>query len=344
MPLSAPTAEDREQPLVTVCVPTIGRTTMLHDALESVRRQTYANIEILLLDNAAEGEGQQILRRFAASEPRARVLRCEPRLPMFANFNRGIRAARGAYVTFLFDDDLLQPEAIARAVAVLTRFPSAGYAGSNYELIDATGRVTGQSSLVAETAVVPGRQHIRDQMRCVTMILATPGIVYRRDLVAAFPFDESLNVYGGDLVMRLRMAEVTDVALIAEPLVRVRVHPQAETARLSATESFVTRTGLLQAYIAEYRQRWPDDGAFAWSLQSRLALAHSAPLVWDWIALGDEAKAAQRRAGLGAVPGGAKLAAMLAASERLGLTAARRRAKLAPLVRRLGPIVPTPFE
>ena len=334
---------DPERPLVTVCVPTIGRTMMLNEALESVHRQTYPNLEILLLDNASEGEGQQILQQFADRDPRVRILRSETRLPMFANFNRGVRAAKGDYVSFLFDDDLFLPTLVERAVAVLSRFPAAGFAGSNYALIDEAGNVTSQSGLVAETEAIPGLQYISDQMRRATMIIASPGALFRRGLLAAFPFDESLSVHGGDLVMRLRMAEVTDVALIAEPLVSVRVHPQAETASLTAIDAFVMRTRMLQEYIAEYARRWPDERAFTRSLQARLAMVHGSTLVWDWIALGDEKETEQRRLGLSAVRGGAQLAAMLAASERLGLTASRRRERLAPLVRRLGPIMPTPY-
>lgn len=336
-------ADDRGRPLVTVCVPTIGRAMMLSEALESVHRQTYPNLEILLLDNASEGAGRQILQRFADRDARVRILRSETRLPMFANFNRGVRAARGDYVSFLFDDDLFLPTLIERTVGVMDRFPAAGFAGSNYALIDEAGDVTSQSGLVAETVVVPGREYISDQIGRATMIIASPGTLFRQRLLAAFPFDESLSVHGGDLVMRLRMAEVADVALIAEPLVSVRIHPQAETARLTAINAFVMRTGMLQRYIAEFARRWPDERTFTRSLQARLSLVHGATLVWDWIALGDVEEAEQRRLGLSAVPGGAHLAAMLAASERLGLTTSRRRDRLAPLLRRLGPVIPTPY-
>lgn len=344
MNLSVTATDGRRQPLVTVCVPTIGRTTMLTEALESIHYQTYPNIEILLLDNASDGEGRRIMQRFAECDSRVRLLRCEERVPMFANFNRGLPAARGEFVTFLFDDDLFQLTLVERAVDVMTQFPAAGLAGSNYALIEEAGSLISRSGLVAKTAAVPGRQYISDQMQCSSMIIASPGTMFRRDLLTAFPFDESLSVHGGDLVMRLRMAEVTDVALIAESLVSVRVHPQAETASLTAIDAFLRRTRMLQEYIAEYSLRWPDDRAFSWMLKSRLAMVHSATLVWDWIALGDEVEAEQRRLGLSAIPGGATLGVLLGTSERLGLTATRRRERLAPIVRRFGPFLPTPYK
>ncbi len=331
------------QPLVTVCLPTIGRTDMLREALESLRGQTYPHLEILLLDNAAEAEGRQILQDFADRDPRARILHSEERLPMFANFNRGIRAARGEYIAFLFDDDVYLPGLVQREVTMLEAYPAAGFVGSNYYLIDASGGVSASPRLVNTTRVVRGRQYIRDQVRCASMIIGTPGIMVRRDLLSTFPFDESLPVHGGDLVARLRMAEVADVGLIAEPLVQIRVHPQTETSTLSLTASVDLRARLLHDYIVEYAQRWPDDRAFRRSLEVGLAKSFVSVLLWDWIALGDNREAEERLRAFGALPAGRRLIAALEIIERLGLSARRRQSLLAPLLRRFRRIVPTPY-
>jgi glycosyltransferase involved in cell wall biosynthesis len=332
------------QPLVTVCVPTIGRTAMLAAALASLHAQTYPHLEILLLDNASEGEGRQILERYTDRDPRARILRCEPRRPMFANFNRGIRESSGEFVAFLFDDDVYLPQLIERQLAILVDHPSAGFAGSNYYLIDETGGVTGFPGLVPKTRVIRGRDYISGQISRTSMVIGTPGIMFRRTLIAAFPFDESLPVYGGDLIMRFRMAEVADVALTAEPLVQIRVHPNAQTSALTPTQSVLLRTHLLDDYIAEYAQRWPDDRAFISALRRGLIRSHLSVLLWDWIAIGDEAEAAERLSGLRAYPASRRLTPPLMILERLGLSARRRRAILAPLLRRLGRALPVSMD
>jgi glycosyltransferase involved in cell wall biosynthesis len=333
------------RPLVTISVPTIGgRPSLLAEALESLHQQTYPHLEILLLDDASSGEGQQTLQRFVDRDPRARILRSEQRGPMFANFNRGICAARGDYVVICHDDDVYLPEFIERELGLLERHPQAGFAGSNYFLIDQTGNVTGFPGLVPQTQVMRGRDYIQKQLSSMSMIIGTPGIMFRRNLLAAFPFDESLSVHGGDLIMRFHMAEVADVALLAEPLLKIRVHPRSETSSVASTERIVLRASLLRDYIADYAQRWPDDRAFARSLQRDLVRSHLAVLLWDWIALGDDAEAEQRRVGLAAIPPGAWLARALAVLERLGLSARRRRAILAPLLRRLGRGIRSPYE
>ena len=327
------------EPLVTVCVPTIGRTAMLEEALHSLRRQTYQHLEILLLDNACPDEGQHILRRFADEDPRARVLRSEQRLPMFENFNRGIRAARGDYVAFVFDDDVYLPRFIEREVGMLEAHPAAGFVGSNYYLIDEIGRVTGLRRLVKKTAVLPGRDYIRGLVWRGRNIIGTPGIMFRRELIAASPFDESLSVNSGDFVMLMRIAEVADVALLTEPLLQIRIHRMAASS-LPLCETVPTRTRILRDYIAEYATRWPEDRAFVRSLERGLERSHLTGLLSGWIAAASNSEAEACLGGLRESPAGRKLATGLLLLDRVGLSAGKRRALVAPLLRRLGRVVP----
>jgi glycosyltransferase involved in cell wall biosynthesis len=331
---------DMSAPLVTVCLPTIGRSTTLVEALESLHQQTYTRLEILLLDNASGAEGQRTLQRFADSNSRARILRSEQRLPMFENFNRGVRMARGEFVAFLFDDDIYLPQLIEREVEALVSHPTAGFVGSNYYLIDETGNVIGLPELVQKTQLVRGREYISGQIVRASMVIGTPGIMYRRELLAAFPFDESLSVYGGDLVMRLRMAEVADVALIDEPLLQIRVHGMSETSQVSPTQSISLRTSLLRDYIAEYTQRWPNDRGFVRFLKWGLARSHFVVVLWDWMTLESDDEANERLGALRVYPVGRLLIPILTIFSRLGLSARRRRVMLAPLLRRLGRVAP----
>src|SRR5689334_13001499 len=110
-------------PLVTVCVPTIGRTEYLPFTIDALRAQTRGDYEILVLDNASPPDAQAQLEAWAAREPRVRVLRVDPRIPMFANFNRGIAAARGKYVTFFHDDDVYRPRFLELLVGALEADP-----------------------------------------------------------------------------------------------------------------------------------------------------------------------------------------------------------------------------
>lgn len=327
------------QPLVTVCLPTIGRAVMLEETLESLDRQTYPRLEILLLDNACAAEGRRILEGFAERDPRARVLRSERRLPMFENFNRGVLAATGDYVVFFFDDDVYLPRFIEAELGMLLTHPTAGFVGSNYYRIDKTGRAIDRRRLVRQTAVVSGRDYIHGLVRRGRNVIGTPGIMYRRDLIAAGPFDESLSIHFGDFVMLMRLAEVADVALIATPLLKIRIHDEAASASLPPSETVPLRTRMLRDYVESYARRWPAEGAFVASLERGLGRSHRVGLLLGWVAAADDAEAERCLAGLRGLPGGGRLAAGLRAFNRLGFSSRRRRL-LAPLLARLGRAIP----
>jgi glycosyltransferase involved in cell wall biosynthesis len=314
---------------------------MLQETLDSLHTQSYPNLEILLLDNACSPEGQQTLERYASRDPRARVLRSEQRLSMWENFNRGVQAAAGDYVVFFHDDDVYLPHFIAREVEMLEAHPEAGFVGCNYYQIDEAGRPIGLRRHVKATGVMPGRDYIRGLIWRVRNIITTPSIMFRRTLIAAIPPDEALPANRGDAVMLMRMAEVADVALIAEPLLQKRIHLSAASISAQPSQTIPLRTRLFRDYIAEYARRWPDDRVFVRSLQRGLERSHVVGLIWAWTVARDAAEAEACRLELRKTSMGRPLSYGFAALDRLGLSPHRRRATLVPLLQRVGRVVPS---
>jgi len=92
----------------SVVIPTHGRRlSFLEDAVATVRRQSDADWELVIFDNAAADD----IGRFAAglADPRVRYVRSDDFLPVTESWNRAIDLATGDYVTYLGDDDGLAP-------------------------------------------------------------------------------------------------------------------------------------------------------------------------------------------------------------------------------------------
>ena len=101
-----PIIEPVTPPLVSIITPVFNAAPWLEDMLESVRRQTFAEWEHLLVDDGSTDGSDQMIERAAASEPRIRLLRmAENGGPAMAR-NRAIEEARGRYLAFLDADDL----------------------------------------------------------------------------------------------------------------------------------------------------------------------------------------------------------------------------------------------
>jgi glycosyltransferase involved in cell wall biosynthesis len=116
----------KETPLVSIGIPTFNRMDMLISAIESVERQTYSNIELVISDNASTDGTADLL---AALESRftLKILCQENNIGMRANWNACLNVATGQYFLLLSDDDLLNSRAIQLLVDACRRSQNLGF-------------------------------------------------------------------------------------------------------------------------------------------------------------------------------------------------------------------------
>jgi GT2 family glycosyltransferase len=116
-------------PRVSVIIPTRNRRVLVQEAVESVRRQTYPNWELIVVDDCSEDDTWAWLS--SLGDPRIRAIRLERHSERSAARNRGLEEARGEWVLFLDDDDLLTLRALVRLMGAAVRKPGAvGVAGA----------------------------------------------------------------------------------------------------------------------------------------------------------------------------------------------------------------------
>jgi glycosyltransferase involved in cell wall biosynthesis len=117
-------------PVVSVIIPTFNRASLLPRAIESVLSQTFANFELLIVDDRSEDETHQTVARF--TDERIRFFQHDVNGGNAAARNTGIQAARGGLITFLDSDDEFLPEFLSTMVAALEGTPASvgfGWAG-----------------------------------------------------------------------------------------------------------------------------------------------------------------------------------------------------------------------
>ncbi|HEX6547445.1 MAG TPA: glycosyltransferase family 2 protein [Candidatus Dormibacteraeota bacterium] len=285
-------------PAVTICLPSIGRTTTLNSTLTSLRAQTYPDYEVLVLDNASPAEGAAVLEGYVKSEPRARMLRSEERLSMFENFQRGLDQARGRYVAFFHDDDVYEPDFIAEHVAVLDAHRKAAVSGSNCLLIDEHGRITSDRALIAGSEVWSGWRYIETVFALGNNIFPMQSVVLRREAVPERFFSAADGPHFTDYFLLMRLAEEHDVGLISDRLLRMRMHPDQASRQMAPVESLQLRTRLFNEYCAELERRWPNRAAEIGGLRKGVAHARRSAAVWMWLFAEDSQDAAESRSAL----------------------------------------------
>ena len=99
-----------EQPLVSIIVPIYNAQDHIARCVESIRRQTYRNLEILLLNDGSQDVSLEVCKMYANVDPRI-VLIDKANSGVAATRNMGLREARGKYLQFVDADDTIQPYA-----------------------------------------------------------------------------------------------------------------------------------------------------------------------------------------------------------------------------------------
>jgi glycosyltransferase involved in cell wall biosynthesis len=122
-------------PLISVVIPTYNRPDFLRRALASVRSQEGVELDIIIVDDASE---QDLSAEFAPY-PQVRYLRNEHNRGGGFSRNRGLKLAKGRYINFLDDDDVMLPGKLARQVEV---FEAAMSSPENTENAKPLGIVT----------------------------------------------------------------------------------------------------------------------------------------------------------------------------------------------------------
>ncbi len=116
----------RGAPTVSICVPTFNSEATIVETLRSALAQTYADFELLVVDDGSSDATVELARR--ARDDRLRVVACTTNLGQAGNTNRCLGLARGRLVKFLHSDDLLLPECLERMVPLFERHAALGLA------------------------------------------------------------------------------------------------------------------------------------------------------------------------------------------------------------------------
>lgn len=128
------------EPLVTIAIPTYNRASAyLPRTLAAASRQSYANLDILVADNASVDDTERVVASF--NDPRVRYHRHPKNLGAAANFNFCIEQGRGSYFLMLMDDDLIDLDFVEACIERAAENPQAGLVRTGTRVIDGHGKL-----------------------------------------------------------------------------------------------------------------------------------------------------------------------------------------------------------
>jgi len=196
------------EPLVSVIIPTYNRLDFLTGTITSVLKQTYKNIELIVVDDGStDTTSKEIPKRFPSV-----IYVKQPHRGVSAARNLGIQLAKGNYIAFLDSDDLWLPKKLEREVSCLTANPGYPVCYTNEIWIRKGIRVN------------PKKRHKKYggwiYPYCLPLCIISPSsVILRREIFEmAGRFDESLPACE-DYDLWLRVTARFPVYLIDDPLI-----------------------------------------------------------------------------------------------------------------------------
>lgn len=111
-------------PRVSVLMPLFNGKSFIEESLRSVQAQTFTDWEFIIVNDYGSDDGcADVVRAYAAKDPRIKLIQCTERLGIAASLNKGLDAAVGEYVARVDVDDPSVPERLEKQVAFMDAHP-----------------------------------------------------------------------------------------------------------------------------------------------------------------------------------------------------------------------------
>lgn len=223
-------------PSVTWIIPVLNGMPFLHEALDSIRRQTCQDHEVLVWDNGSTDGTLDVLREWIPTRLSGRVFTGEP-LSLGLSLRKLVEQVRSPLIARMDADDICEPERLAVQVAHLKKHPELAVIGSERTSIDITGQEMPRRSVFPSSGADIRHATLRAPR------LLHPSVLMRREAILEIGNyqDHSTTEHPywcEDYDFWLRMLSRHQVAALPEALIRYRYNP----ASLTETEMRLNRS------------------------------------------------------------------------------------------------------
>lgn len=253
------------RPMWSVMIPTYNCARYLGKTLESVLAALPSSeIEIVVVDDCSKDDPEAVVAKVGGG--RVRFSRNDKNLGATGTFNRCLALSRGHFVHILHGDDAVLPGFYSNVEKRLAAAPDAGACAVRVARIDEADRRIDVGSPLTDDLATTHALFRRNT-------LTAPAVVLRRDVVERTGGFRPDLVHSADWDLWKRIALVSRIVVINEPLLLYRVHSGQDTSRLVKTATNIRDA----AHAIEVSRAYTDDPALLGELpEARLGIAVNA--------------------------------------------------------------------
>ena len=246
-PASEPTSPLLSLPWVTVICTVYNHQNYVVQALQSVLRQTYPRVQLIVVDNGSSDDSVAQIRAFLVNKPSVTFVPNVTNHGLNRAFNQGLAQAQGTYIIDLAADDVLLPDRIAKQVALFEQLPNTyGVVFSNAALINQAGQVMGThypiDSQGRARKTVPWGDVFSEVL--ASYFICTPTMMMRRTVLNALGgYDESLSYE--DFDFWVRSSRTFHYAYLDEILTHKRLLPNTLSGQVMLPDNTLLASTLI---------------------------------------------------------------------------------------------------
>src|SRR5581483_9458517 len=212
-------------PKISVLIPTFNCARFLPEAVDSILAQKFGDFELIISDDNSSDDSSELLRSYAARDPRVRLHLQSSNLGMVANWNWCLQQARGEYIKFVFGDDaLISAQTLGCMAELLDAEPDVVLVASARRVIDEASHPTAIWDELKTAGRHGGAALIARCLQQDRNLIGEPSAVMFRREAATRGFDLQLRQLV-DLEMWLHLLSSGGLAYLPEPLCAFRLHP-----------------------------------------------------------------------------------------------------------------------
>lgn len=235
-----------QEQLISIIIPVYNSEKYLKEALDTVLNQSYENFEVIMVDDGSTDLSPAICDDYAEKDSRCKVIHQENKGPSAAR-NRGIEEAKGEYITFVDNDDLLHKDFLKILYDLCIRYDCDIALTKSFPFLDEAQIPWGEAE---EKLTFMNNRELSEQLVDMgwTGLAVTMAKLFRRELFEKIRFNEKRIIGDDDSTIYLLFWASEKSVLFQSPLYFYRskrkgsiTHSGYKMSWLSGVEAFKER-------------------------------------------------------------------------------------------------------
>lgn len=211
-----------KKPKISVVMSVYNGEKYLKEAVMSLINQTFADWELIAVNDCSTDSTREILEEYARIDERIKVYNNETNLKLAKSLNKGVQNASGKYIARMDCDDISLPERLEKQYRFMEENPDISLSSCRFFTLKNGVYSSGGGGTRCDFEAVKA-------MLLVSNPILHPGVIAKSRALKSFPYDENLTCTE-DLELWTRMAKNgLKLGILDEYLVIYRLHDKQIT-------------------------------------------------------------------------------------------------------------------